>query len=257
MLTRSRCLTAVFVLAFPAVVHAAAGKFAAPGKFANAPLIRDGAVVIRTEPNLVLIGVAPIGGGTVDDLFVFWPVQPLQPRIQRFSEAEVRYDAVGAVRIIVPTEQISLMYGVKGIERPAVLHPEGFASSTFEGVGLNHTIGELAARFSVGHRTRRPGEVIQKASYHPCVLDGTCESGSFNLFLDAGQDTGGLKDPDCKNGGVGSSACSYSKDGKIGPIAGGDGCSTVCQAGYYSCCYDDCPLGIWGTCTPTCRCIKQ
>jgi hypothetical protein len=253
MLTRSRCLVVLFALALasPSAVHAGLGKFA------NAPLLREGAVVIRTEPNLVLIGVAPVGGGTVEDLFVFWPGQELKPGIQRFAVAEVRYDAIGTVRIIVPTEQVSVTYAVHGVVRPKELHPEGFASSTFEGVGLNHTIGELAARFSVGARTRRPGEVIQKSSYATCTLDGTCESGTFSLFLDAGDDTGGTKKPDCKNGGVGSTACSYSKDGKIGPISGGTSCSTTCEAGYYACCYEDCPLGSFGTCTPTCRCIKE
>lgn len=251
MLTRSRCLAVLFAfaLASPSAVQAGLGKFA------NAPLIREGAVVIRTEPNLVLIGVAPAGGGTVEDLFVFWPEQRLEPRIQRFSVAEIRYDAAGAVRIIAPNEQFSVTYAVRGVENPKTLHPEGFASSTFEGLGLNHTIGDLAARFSVGARTRRFGEVVQKSSTADCILDGTCESGSFNLFLDAGEDTGGTKKPECKNGGPSATSCTYSKDGKLGPLGGGNGCAVACLPGTYACCYDDCPLGPLGTCTPTCRCF--
>jgi hypothetical protein len=249
MLTRTRWIPAVVLaLAVASIGHAA------PLRYSNAPLASNGTVVIRAEAKYVLIGVAPTGGGKLEDLFVFVPTKSLKPAVARYVHAEVRYDPSGTLRVSAPNEQISMTFTVEGPTRGLIPEPEGFTSSTYSGVGLTHVIGDGAARFGISGGGRRTSGPSIASSTSQCNIDvGTCEVGYFEGFIGITDPFGTTPNETCNQGGPGSTACSYSKDGRVGPFGGGTSCSVTCGSGHYACCKEEC-VGI--SCQLVCKCVR-
>jgi hypothetical protein len=134
---------------------------------ADTPVAKTGTVVVRTEANYVAVGVAPKGGGKVENLFIFWPKEAMTPSVKRYERAHVEFEP-GQLRIVIPDG------------KPLLLRVAGTAAdgSAVMGIGLSHYTGTPATKYAISGVAPRVATA--------CYLDiGRCAGDPFKEFLPA------------------------------------------------------------------------
>lgn len=184
-----------------------------------------GAVVLKSlQHETVVIVRAGEDDGQADHVFHVWLEKPADLS-GSYRGAEVEF-VPGSLTLTLPSQQSVLTFDV-GMHNGAVLVPQGFASTGYTAMGLNHEIGEAAARLAI-----RSGRGISGQS--------DCNDCEFNPFEtpDPWNASGGGS---CFNGGPGSTSCSTSNSY--------GSCSVTCGGGFYACCTNP----ILGAPACTCR----
>ncbi len=215
-----RHLSVPFVLLF---LGFAAG--AAP-KNAGDPVRIHGTVVLKSlQHETVAIVRSGDGEGAADHAFHIWSEHPVNLN-GMYRVADVEYTGPSLI-ITLASEQTVLTFTTTS-QKPDALVPQGFATTGYAVMGLNHEIGDGAARHSI----KSGGRAVSGQS--------DCTDCDFDPFEnpDPWNSNGGGSS--CSSGGSGATACSTTNS--FGS------CSVSCSSGFYACCTNN--VGS----PPTCGC---
>jgi hypothetical protein len=138
-----------------------------------------------------------------------------------YRNADVEYTGTALV-VVDPATKSTTTFTVDGSKLPGIPLPEGYSTTTYNVVGLNHETGAAVGRYTVvtSHSGGRIGT-------------NECSDCDYFPFIDPWSAGGS-----CGSGGPGSWNCTIGTNDFS--------CSVTCGPGYYACCVNGTP--------PACSC---
>jgi hypothetical protein len=184
-----------------------------------------GSVVLKSlQHETVVIVRSGDTDGVADHVFHLWFEKPSNLS-GTYRGADVEFLGASLV-LTIPSQQTVLTF-TTALRTPDALIPQGFATTGYAVMGLNHEIGTAAA----GHSIRSSGRAVSGQT--------DCSDCDFNPFEtpDPWNSGGGS----CSNGGPGSTSCGTSNTY--------GSCSVTCSGGFYACCTNP------SFAAPSCTCV--